>query len=114
MTEAHVKNAKADGKAYCPDIRMMVYAAIVNQVPTVNITPMIQQGARRFDITLTDVPHRSTVEFMTRELGSISDLKAAEAIMSNQNTTLGDPCYYSIGSTCQQHSCDNRELLQCC
>ena len=89
MTQAHVKTTKADGKSYCPDIRMMVYDAIVDQVPTVNIPHMIEQFTRRFDITLTDVPHRSTVESMTRELGSISDLQAAEAIMGNKNITLG-------------------------
>ena len=89
MNEAHVNINKTDGKAYCPDIRMMVYDAIVDQVPTVNIPRMIEQFTRRCDITLTDVPHRSTVESMTRKLGLISDLQAAEAIMANKNTTLG-------------------------
>ena len=67
---------------------MMVYDAIVDQVPTVNIHHMIEQFTRRCDITPTDVPH-STVESMTGELGLISDLQAAEAIMANKNTTLG-------------------------
>ena len=89
LTEAHVNITKTDGKAYCPDIRMMVYDAIVDQAPTVNIPHMIEQFTWRCDITLTDVPHRSTVESMTRKLGLISDLQAAEAIMANKNTTLG-------------------------
>ena len=68
---------------------MMVYDAIVDQVPTVNIHHMIEQFTWRCDITLTDVPHRSTVESMTRELGSISHLQAAEAIMANKTLHWG-------------------------
>ena len=40
-------------------------------------------------MTLADVPHRTTVESMARELGVISELQAAEAILANENCTLG-------------------------
>ncbi len=42
LTEAHIKITKTDGKAYFLDIRMMVYDAIVDQVPTVNLPHMIK------------------------------------------------------------------------
>ena len=40
-------------------------------------------------MTLADVPHRTTVELMARELRVISELQAAEAILANENCTLG-------------------------
>ena len=36
------------------------------------------------------VPHRSTVEMMTRELGVICDLQVAEVLMRNSNLI---PCF---------------------
>ena len=68
---------------------MMVFDCIINQVPTKNIPKMIIQFLKRFGITLSDVPHRTTVETMARELGAISDLQSAELIIKNTDSTLG-------------------------
>ena len=65
------KRGTRDEKTYSLDIRMMVYDAVVNQVPTTNIPTLIQTFFERSGITLKDVPHRNTVEQMTRELGVI-------------------------------------------
>jgi hypothetical protein len=40
-------------------------------------------------VIFNNIPHRSTVEQMAREFGSISDLQAAEWAMHNNNLTLG-------------------------
>ena len=38
---------------------------------------------------MDSIPHRTTVEMMTRELGMISDLQVGELLMSSDNLTLG-------------------------
>ena len=38
---------------------------------------------------MDSIPHRTTVEMMTRELGVISDLQVGELLMSSDNLTLG-------------------------
>ncbi|XP_071787284.1 uncharacterized protein [Asterias amurensis] len=78
-----------EGKVYSPEMRMLVYDAVVNHVPTKNVPTLIQQFARRSGVILDKVPHRNTVEMMTRELGVISDFQAAEILLQNQNITLG-------------------------
>ena len=82
------KNVKP-GKTFSPVMRLMVYDAIVNQVPTRNIPVIISKFALRFDVPIDCVPHRSTVEMMTRELGVIADLQTAEAILQHPHVTLG-------------------------
>ena len=74
---------------YSPDMRMKVFDHIVAQVPTKNIPDLIAKNASRSGITLTNVPHRSTVEAMVRELGAISDFQTAEAILEKKDCTLG-------------------------
>ncbi|KAK6186848.1 hypothetical protein SNE40_006116 [Patella caerulea] len=68
---------------------MKVFDCIVAQVPTKNIPDLLLKTSSRSGITLTNVPHRSTVEAMVRELGAISDLQTAEAILDNKDCTLG-------------------------
>ena len=83
------KTTKADGKGYNADMRMMVYDAEVDQVPTTNIPHLIKKFAIRCGVTLSDIPHRTTIDKTTRELGSIADLQTAEAILANENRILG-------------------------
>ncbi|KAK6185673.1 hypothetical protein SNE40_007854 [Patella caerulea] len=72
-----------------PEMRMMVYDAIVGQVPIVNIPGLTTKFAVRCGVTLKDVPNRTTVEAMARELGSFSELQSAEAIIENKDSTIG-------------------------
>lgn len=65
---------------------MIVYDAVADQVPTSNVLRLIKKFSARFGVALTDVPHRSTVEAMTRE---IAELQTAEEILEKKNTTLG-------------------------
>ena len=70
-------------------MRIQVFDLIVNQDPTKNIPIVMRQIALRNNITLKEIPHRSTVEAMVHELGAISELQTAEVLISNENSTLG-------------------------
>ena len=83
------KMTKKDGKTYSTDMRMIVYASIVNQVPTQNIPSLIQTYAEMTGDNLSAVPQRTTVEQMARELDVIADLKAAEVAMKTPDLTIG-------------------------
>ena len=83
------KMTKKDGKTYATDMRMIVYASIVNQVPTQNIPSLIQTYAEMTGDNLSAVPQRTTVEQMARELDVIADLKAAEVAMKTPDLTIG-------------------------
>lgn len=87
--ESGKKLTKTDAKSYSNEMRLMVFDAISNQVPTANIHNLIKKFGLRFTISLSDVPKRATVEAMTRELGGISDLQTAEALLANTHSTLG-------------------------
>lgn len=87
--ESEKKLTKTDAKSYSNEMRLMVFDAISNQVPTANIHNLIKRFGLRFKISLSDVPKRATVEAMTRELGAISDLQTAEALLVNSHCTLG-------------------------
>jgi len=80
------KNKKIGDKT-----RLFVYDCLVNQVPTNNIPNMLKLSARRFGVLLqdSDIPHRTGVELMARELGVISDLQCVDTILKNENLTLG-------------------------
>ena len=77
------------GKRYSDDMRMYVYDAIVNQVPTRNIPILLAKFTQRAGIEVDSVPHRNTVEMMARELGAISDIQVAKVLMHQDNLTLG-------------------------
>lgn len=62
---------KSDQKSYSSNMRLMVFDAIINQVPTSSIPKLIENFARRLNVTLEVIPSRSTVESMARELGII-------------------------------------------
>nr|XP_055059726.1 uncharacterized protein LOC129443265 [Misgurnus anguillicaudatus]XP_055059727.1 uncharacterized protein LOC129443265 [Misgurnus anguillicaudatus]XP_055059728.1 uncharacterized protein LOC129443265 [Misgurnus anguillicaudatus]XP_055059729.1 uncharacterized protein LOC129443265 [Misgurnus anguillicaudatus]XP_055059730.1 uncharacterized protein LOC129443265 [Misgurnus anguillicaudatus]XP_055059731.1 uncharacterized protein LOC129443265 [Misgurnus anguillicaudatus]XP_055059732.1 uncharacterize len=87
--ESEKKLTKKDAKLYSNKMRLMVFDAISNQVPTANIQNLITKFGLRFSICLSDVPKRATVEAMTREMGALSDLQTAEALLANTHTTLG-------------------------
>ncbi len=83
------KSTKGEGKGYNMDMRMMVFDAITDQVPAANIQNLISKFAMRCGLTLSDIPHRTTVERMKHELGAIAEMQTAEVILSNENTALG-------------------------
>ena len=62
---------------------------IINQVPTKNIPIVISKVAANLGTPAESVPNRSTVEVMARELGVISEIQTAEAILMNKHVTLG-------------------------
>ncbi|KAG1714585.1 hypothetical protein GQR58_001017 [Nymphon striatum] len=72
--------------------RAFVYDALVNQVPTGNIPVLLKLSASRFsgiELATNDIPHRTTVEQMARELGIICDIQSVESIFKHENATLG-------------------------
>ena len=80
--------AHSGKKQFNMNTRMMVYDAIINQVPTMNIPLLMQSFSRRLGAALDHVPHRTTVEQMAKELGVISQLQCAEALLANSNVTI--------------------------
>ena len=81
-------SAHSGRKQYNINTRMMVYDAITNQVPTMNIPVLMHSYNKRLGTTLDYVPHRTTVEQMAKEVGVISHLQCAEALLANSNATL--------------------------
>ena len=87
-TDVHKKMMKP-GKAFDSEMCRIVYDGIVNQVPTANIPVIISRFATHFSIQVDSILHMSTVEIMAREIGVIADLRAAEALLSNNHLTIG-------------------------
>ena len=83
------KEGKRDKKTYSSSTRMMVYDAVVQQAPTVNVTPLLEKLTWRIGLTITDIPKRHSVEQMAHELGVISTIQAAEIAMETDNVTIG-------------------------
>ena len=82
---------KENLKTYSGNTRMRVFDHIVNKVPTANIPVLLRQNLLRSSAATEerDVPQRSTVELMARELGAISELQVAEVLIANQHVTVG-------------------------
>ncbi|KAK2158704.1 hypothetical protein LSH36_165g04008 [Paralvinella palmiformis] len=80
-------------KTYSRDIQLLVHDAIVNQliyisfllVPTANIPILLPKFAIRCGQFVYNVPHLNTIEMMGQDL----DVQTAEAILENENVTLG-------------------------
>lgn len=89
MLESGESSLQKSGKTFPLDMRMFVYDAIVCHVPTKSVPVIIEKYAKRTGIILNQVPHRSTVEMMTRELGVILDFRAAEILIDTDDLTLG-------------------------
>lgn len=77
------------GSVIFSQISFKVYDPLLNNVPTISVPEVLGSFAKRIGINLTDIPHRTTVEAMARELGIIADLQTAEKVLANQNCTLG-------------------------
>ena len=77
------------GRTFPTNMRRTVYDLIINQVPTKNIPIVIRKVAANLGTPAESVPNRSTVEVMARELGVISEIQTAEAILKNKHVTLG-------------------------
>ena len=77
------------GKQFPSDVRLMVYSCITCNVSTENVPLLIKSLANDFDVNMHDVPHRSTVEKMVKEMGVIASYQVAEFVMKNSNLTLG-------------------------
>ena len=78
----------AKSKRYFSTVRLLVYDALMNQVPTVNVPTVLERFCMRLGYPINESSHRSTVEQMAREMGIIAQLQTAEEIMNNRNVTL--------------------------
>ena len=88
LKDNQVINIK-DGKTFSSKARQLVYDCIVNQVPRKNVHDVFAQFFCRLGLLKQIYPSRSAVKNMTRELGVISELQAAQVILQNKNNTLG-------------------------
>ena len=61
----------------------------MNQVPSKIVHDVFAQIFCRLGLLKQLYPNRSAVENMTRELGIILELQAAQVILQNKNNTLG-------------------------
>ena len=77
---------------------LQVFDAINNNEPTANTPTVIRNISRHCGRLLSDIPHRTTVEAMARELGSVADLQAAEVLMKNKHCT----CTLGFDATTQE------------
>ena len=78
-----------DNKAHALQTRKIIYSMLLSNVPTCNIPFLLQKIAQYLGVKFLHIPQRKTVEQMARELGSISELQAAEWAFNNNNLTLG-------------------------
>lgn len=76
------------GKQYSSTARLLVYDALVNQVPTANVPTIMKRFSMRLGHPIKEIPHRTTVEQMAREMGVLAQLQTAEEIISNKNVTI--------------------------
>ena len=88
-SDSTLLSAKANLKTYSDKTRMHVYDCIVNKTPTANIPTLLNQFYKRSGLEVDSVPQRSSCELMARELGAISELQTAEAVLDNTNVTIG-------------------------
>ena len=84
-----VTYSKVDEKTYSGQTRMLVFECIVNKTPTGNIPNLVTKISARLGQPLDQVPQRSAVELMARELGAISELQTAEMLLKEKNVTIG-------------------------
>ena len=77
--------SKTNKNTYSSATRMLVYDAVVQLVPTVNIPNLLSSWPRRLGIEMADAPQQHCVELMARELGIIPSLQAAEIAMNTPN-----------------------------
>jgi hypothetical protein len=80
---------KKGSKTYSTPARLLVYDLINLNVSTENIPSALASFALRTGHKIIDIPSRSTVEQMARELGVISAIQASECALNSSNITLG-------------------------
>ena len=82
---------KKEDKHYPSNIRLFIYDAILMNVPTANIAPLIKSFADRVKLLdlAKDIPHRTSIDNMAREIGIIAAFQAATFIIKNSNLTVG-------------------------
>ena len=61
---SNVVTTKRGGKTYSSSTRMMVYDALVEQIPTQNISPLLKKVASRMGVEMKDFPKGHSVEQM--------------------------------------------------
>ena len=87
--ETKLLRMKSNEKTYSCMTRMMVFDHIVHNVPTANIPALILSSQSRSGVKAEDIPQKTTVELMARELGALSELQAATTILRSDNVTVG-------------------------
>ena len=88
QTQHNVQNTRY-AKVYTTDIRALIYDMLVCNVPTHSVPSLLHKIGEFTGYQFTEIPHRTTVEQMMRELGVISDLQTAEIAIATKNLTLG-------------------------
>ncbi|XP_047146716.2 uncharacterized protein LOC124819371 [Hydra vulgaris] len=76
-------------KCYSADIRTLIYDMLVCQVPTHSVPSLLHKIGEHTGYQFSQIPHRTTVEQMMRELGVLSDLQTAEIAFTTKDLTLG-------------------------
>ncbi|XP_065647716.1 uncharacterized protein LOC136077090 [Hydra vulgaris] len=76
-------------KCYSADIRRLIYDMLVCQVPTQSVPSLLRKIGEHTGYRFSQIPHRTTVEQMMRELGVLSDIQAAEIAFTTKDLTLG-------------------------
>lgn len=80
---------KKGTKTYGSNIRKCIYHCLQRQVPVEHAGDVISFIVREMTgRELLDVPSRSSIVRMGREMGVIADLQGAETLLSNANNTL--------------------------
>ncbi|XP_070181627.1 uncharacterized protein [Littorina saxatilis] len=89
MRQANTSKTTAKaGRAYCVDIRALIYDMLMCHVPTRSVPLLLQKLSDHTLIEFNSIPNRTTVEQMAREIGVISELQAAETAIATKNLTL--------------------------
>ncbi|XP_065680983.1 uncharacterized protein LOC124817617 isoform X1 [Hydra vulgaris] len=88
QTQHNVQNTRY-AKVYTTDIRALIYDMLVCNVPTHSVPSLLHKIGEFTGYQFTEIPHRTTVEQMMRELGVISDLQTTEIAIATKNLTLG-------------------------
>nr|XP_047146751.1 uncharacterized protein LOC124819309 [Hydra vulgaris]XP_047146752.1 uncharacterized protein LOC124819309 [Hydra vulgaris]XP_047146753.1 uncharacterized protein LOC124819309 [Hydra vulgaris]XP_047146754.1 uncharacterized protein LOC124819309 [Hydra vulgaris] len=76
-------------KCYSADIGTLIYVMLVCQVPTHSVPSLLHKIGEHTGYQFSQIPHRTTVEQMMRELGVLSDLQTAEIAFTTKDLTLG-------------------------
>ena len=87
--DSSVVNLKSDMKSYSSQTRMLVFDYITLHVPTASIPLVLEQSLLRLEKKSENIPNRTTVELMARELGSIADYQCAEKLIEHKHVTIG-------------------------